>query len=156
MIPDALKRPLLIAVSSVIMLATVIGVLLLVDELSGDSDDAIGFGEGPGIWLDFEAPKDRETLSSPVTVKVKSANVTIADPAEGVAGAYHYHIQVDTHPFTPGGQAVPDGPNDYHFWEDSIELDLDPGNHTLVLLLGDNDHIRPFDAPAQFISIYVE
>ncbi len=70
----------------------------------------------------------------------------------------HHHLLVDTG-LPPLNLPVPADPNHIHFGDGSTstELTLDPGQHSLLLLLGDHLHI-PHEPPvsSQTITITVE
>ncbi len=135
-----------------LLLAIVFGVSYLVQNLPSMS----GGGDGSSISLRIVEPANNATVSSPVTLRVASSGVEIAPPEQGVEGAVHYHAFVDIHPFTPGGQVIPEGePGIYSFATDELELDLQPGKHTIIVALGDNDNVRLRDAPAVFVDITV-
>ncbi len=135
---------------AVLLLATVLGVGYLVENLPG------GSGDGGSISLRIVEPANKATVGNPVTLQVASTGVEIAAPEEGVEGAVHYHAFVDIHPFTPGGQVIPeDEPGIYSFATEEIELDLQPGEHTIIVALGDNDNVRVPDAPAVHVDITV-
>jgi hypothetical protein len=133
-----------------LLLAAVLSVAYLVESLSS------GSGDGGSISLRILEPANNATVSNPVTLQVASSGVEIAAPEQGVEGAVHYHAFVDIHPFTPGGKVIPeDEPGLYSFATEVLELDLQPGKHTIIVALGDNDNVRLADAPAVFVDITV-
>jgi hypothetical protein len=135
---------------AVLLLAVVFGVSYLVENLPG------GSGGGGSISLRIVEPANNATISNPVTLQVASSGVEIAAPEQGVEDAAHYHAFVDIHPFTPGGQVIPEEEAGiYSFATDVLDLDLQPGRHTIIVALGDNDNVRLPDAPAVFVDITV-
>ncbi len=135
---------------AVLVLATVFGVGYLVQNVSSRS------GDGGSISLSIVEPANNAIVGNAVTLRVTSSGAEIAAPEEGVEGAVHYHAFVDVHPFTPGGQVIPeDEPGIYSFATEVLELDLQPGKHTIIVALGDNDNVRLPDAPAVFVDITV-
>lgn len=136
---------------AVLLLAIVLGVGYLVQNMTSTSGD----GDGDSISLRIVEPANNATVSSPVTLRVVSSGVKIAAPEQEVEGAVHYHAFVDIHPFTPAGQVIPDEDGIYSFATEVLELDLEPGKHTIIVALGDNDNVRLRDAPAVFVDITV-
>ena len=133
------------------MLALVIGGAYLVQSaLSGASGDR-------RISLRIISPVEGATVSSPVTLKMASSGVEIAPPEDGVEGAAHYHAFVNVHPFTPGGKVIPlNDDHIHHFATATLELKLKPGAYTVIVALGDNDHVRLTDAPAVVVDFVVK
>lgn len=127
---------------------------VVVDEAAGLPRSA----SAPGASLFFITPADGATVSSPITIEFGTKGMTVV-PA-GVNDAYsgHHHLLVDTG-LPPLDLPVPADPNHIHFGDGSTstELTLDPGEHTLLLLLGDHLHI-PHEPPVSSatISITVE
>jgi hypothetical protein len=108
--------------------------------------------------LFFITPADGETVSSPVAVEfgLEGMDVVAAGVSEVHTG--HHHILVDTG--LPNlGLPIPADENHIHFGDasTSTELTLEPGEHTLQLLLGDHLHI-PHDPAvmSDTITITVE
>jgi hypothetical protein len=139
------------ALALVIAVATAAALtLLLAAGGSGNPSSA------PQITLRILSPRNGETVSNPVTIRVTSTGVPIAAPSEGMADAAHYHAFLDIHPFTPVNRVIPDMPGVVHFSTDTIELELEPGEHSLVVALGGNDHVRLEGAPVHAINFTVE
>jgi hypothetical protein len=112
--------------------------------------------EGASVF--FITPSDGETVSSPVSIEfgIDGMDVVVAGTDEAHSG--HHHLLVDTG--LPGlGVPIPADAAHIHFGDasTSTELSLEPGEHTLQLLLGDYLHI-PHDPPlvSQRIAITVE
>lgn len=79
---------------------------------------------------------------SPVQVEMEAQGITIEPAEAGVnEGAGHFHIMVDTDCVAPG-EIIPDDDQHRHFGNGatSAELELEPGEHTLCLQLGDGAH----------------
>jgi hypothetical protein len=103
------------------------------------------------------SPQTRTVVTSPVEVVVESLTYRIADAADREPGAAHYVLFLDQRPFTAAGQVVPrDEEGFYHFSTDTLELDLTPGEHSLVLGLADNQDVRVPEATVFGITITVE
>jgi len=78
----------------------------------------------------------------------------IAAPELNVPNAAHYHVFVDKVPFTAGGMTIPmDEAGVYHFAQNTLKLDIPPGKHTIVLVLGDNSHVRVPESEAHAVAV---
>ena len=91
------------------------------------------------------SPADGDMLNvRSVLVRLKTEGVTIAPVAEQRPGAMHLHLFLDVDP-TPAGTAVPVGvPGITHLGGGQTEFTLDsvpPGDHRLIVVLGDNAHV---------------
>jgi len=108
--------------------------------------------------LFFITPADGETVSSPVAVEFGLEGMAVVAAGVNEAHTGHHHILVDTGP-PDLGLPIPADVNHIHFGDASTatELTLEPGEHTLQLLLGDHLHI-PHDPPvmSDTITITVE
>ena len=103
--------------------------------------------------LEIQAPLQGQTVTSPVTVEVASTHL-IAAPELNVPNAAHYHVFVDKVPFTAGGMTIPmDAAGVYHFAQNTLKLDIPPGKHTIVLVLGDNSHVRVPESEAHAVAV---
>lgn len=152
--PALLHQPALYALAAgalIVAAATAAGLTLFL--ATGGSD---GTPPRPRVTLRILSPRDGETVSNPVTIRVTSTGVPIASPSEGIDDAAHYHAFLDVHPFTPVNEVIPDMPGVVHFWTDTVELELEPGEHLLVVALGGNDHRRLENAPVHAINFTVE
>ncbi len=112
----------------------------------------------PGASVFFITPADGDTVSSPVTVEFGIEGMVIVPAGVNDAHSGHHHLLVDTG-FPALNQPIPADANHIHFGDGSksTQLTLDPGEHTLLLLLGDHLHI-PHEPPvsSQTITITVE
>jgi hypothetical protein len=104
------------------------------------------------------SPADGATVSSPVLVEFGVEGMAIVPAGTVHPDAGHHHLLVDTDP--PAlDQPIPKDANHIHFGDGSasIELNLEPGTHTLQLLLADHAHI-PHDPPvvSEKISITIQ
>jgi hypothetical protein len=101
-------------------------------------------------------PADGAAVSSPVRVLfgLKGAGVAPAGIAHETAG--HHHLLVDTG-LPDLGLPVPADANHVHFGggQTETEIELEPGTHTLQLLLGDERHV-PHDPPIVSEPITIE
>jgi hypothetical protein len=111
-----------------------------------------------GARVFFISPADGDTVSNPIAIEfgIEGMNVVAAGVNESHSG--HHHLLVDTDvPDT--ALPIPADAHHIHFGDASTatELTLAPGEHTLLLLLGDHLHI-PHNPPvvSDPITIMVE
>ncbi len=111
-------------------------------------------GDGGG-GVSFVQPEDGATVSSPVRVVMQSEEIRIEEAGEVREGAGHFHIMVDVECVEPG-QTIPEDDQHLHFGDASTEasVDLEPGEHTLCLQVGNGQHAA-LDATDE-ITITVE
>ncbi|MEM6511712.1 MAG: DUF4399 domain-containing protein [Pseudomonadota bacterium] len=117
---------------------------------------AIASPEGARVF--FVNIADGDTVSSPFTVEFGLEGMTVTTAGDDTENSGHHHLIIDA-PLPDLTMAVPSDNNYRHFGDgsSSAELALEPGEHTLQLLLGDWLH-RPHD-PAVYsdvITITVE
>ena len=88
------------------------------------------------------APKDGETVTSPVTVKFGLKGMGIAPAGIAFENAGHHHLIIDAE-LPPVNAPIPTDGNHVHFGKGQTEasVELKPGKHTLQLLLGDQLHM---------------
>ncbi len=111
-----------------------------------------------GASVFFITPEDGATVSSPVNVEFGIDGMDVVPAGVNEAHSGHHHLLVDTG-LPELGLPIPADSSHIHFGDGSTstELTLDPGEHTLQLLLGDHLHI-PHEPPvaSQTITITVE
>jgi hypothetical protein len=100
-----------------------------------------------GAEVYFISPKDGETVSSPVSVKFGLKGMGVAPAGITMDNTGHHHLIVDGDP-PPAGTPVPTDATHIHYGKGQTEasVELKPGKHTLLLVLGDFAHI-PHDPP---------
>lgn len=97
-----------------------------------------------GATLYILSPADGETVTSPVTVKFGLAGMGVAPAGIDQKGAgHHLLIDVDDDSMPPMDKPLPATDQVRHFGGGQTEatLDLEPGEHSLQLLLGDHIHL---------------
>jgi hypothetical protein len=100
------------------------------------------------VTLEIISPRDGGTAPLPIQLQVQSSGIQIAPASQEVTGAAHYHAFIDREPVAEG-EVIPSGEGIYHFTEDSIQvLRIDQGDHTIHVVLGDNQHRRITGVPA--------
>nr|WP_236544474.1 DUF4399 domain-containing protein [Roseovarius atlanticus] len=120
--------------------------------------------EGAEVY--FVNLEDGATVSAPVKVVFGLSGMGVAPAGTEKENTGHHHILVDRAPLGegPDGEeelqnALPADENHVHFGggQTEVELDLEPGEHTLQLVLGDMNHV-PHDPPvtSEQITITVE
>lgn len=111
-----------------------------------------------GASVFFITPADGDTVSSPVRIEFGIDGMIVVRACTKKAHSGHHHLLVDAG-LPDLGMPIPADAAHIHFGDasTSTELGLDPGEHTLQLLLGDHLHI-PHDPPlvSQRIAITVE
>ncbi len=112
-----------------------------------------------GARVFFITPADGDTVSNPVRIEfgIEGMSVVAAGVSETHSG--HHHLIIDADLPENLGMPIPADENYIHFGDasTSTEVTLEPGQHTLRLLLGDHLHI-PHDPPvtSDVITITVE
>lgn len=99
--------------------------------------------EGASVY--FISPADGDTVSGPVTVKFGLAGMGVAPAGMHKEGTGHHHLLVDVDEI-PTDRPLPSNEQFIHFGggQTETELELEPGEHTLQLVLGDWKH-QPHD-----------
>lgn len=131
---------------------------------------AFAFAQGTpapeGAKLYFANLEDGMTVSSPVTVYFGLEGMGVAPAEVEREGTGHHHLLIDRPPLGEGQfgaeefeLALPNDENHRHFGggQTQVTLDLEPGEHTLQLVLGDHGHV-PHVPPvvSDVITIVVE
>lgn len=111
-----------------------------------------------GARVFFITPADGGSVSSPVRVEFGIDGMAVVKAGDDAPASGHHHLLVDTG-LPALGLPIPADANHIHFGDGSTstELTLEPGQHTLQLLLGDHLHI-PHDPPvaSEVITVTVQ
>lgn len=109
--------------------------------------------EGASVF--FISPIDGETVTNPFVVEFGISGMELAKAGDNQAGSGHHHLIIDAGP-PDLSMPVPADEHYIHFGDASAstELTLEPGSHTLQLLLGDFLHI-PHDPPVLSTTITI-
>ena len=111
-----------------------------------------------GSKVYFISPKNDEIVSNPVSLEFGSEGVEIVPSGQDQPATGHHHIIIDAE-LPNMNIPIPADDNYVHFGDgsSSTQLTLEPGVHTLQLLLGDFLHI-PHDPPlySEKITVTVE
>lgn len=101
-----------------------------------------------GAEVYFISPKDGETVGRDVVVRFGLKGMGVAPAGIQVDKTGHHHLLIDAE--LPADMAVPlaNDAQHRHFGggQTEVALTLEPGTHTLQLVLGDYLHV-PFDPP---------
>jgi hypothetical protein len=104
------------------------------------------------------SPEEGETVASPVTVRFGLTGMGVAPAGVASPNTGHHHLVIDAEP-PPAAAPIPKDAQHVHYGAGQTEakIELAPGKHTLLLVLGDKDHV-PFDPPlvSDLVTIKVE
>jgi hypothetical protein len=120
---------------------------------------ALEYSKGaPAAAVYFITPKNDDIVSGEVVVKFGLQNFGVSPAGLNVNGTGHHHLIIDAD--LPNlSQPIQADKNHVHFGkgQTEVKLELEPGTHTLQLLLGDYRHI-PHRPPiySNKITIVVE
>jgi hypothetical protein len=112
----------------------------------------------PGAAVFIFSPADGATVSSPVPVKFGVSGIEIAPAGQHAPNTGHHHLLIDA-ALADAHQPIPADPQHVHYGKGQTEasIELEPGRHTLQLVLGDGNHV-PHDPPvvSKVVTITVE
>ena len=110
--------------------------------------------EGASVYV--LSPSHGEVVSSPVTIKFGLKGMGIAPAGIDFPESGHHHLLVNVDEMPPMNMPIPADENHVHFGKGQTEvtMDLEPGTHTLQLLLGDKFHI-PHNPPVMSEKITI-
>lgn len=100
-----------------------------------------------GARLFFITPSDGATVGNPISVHFGLEGMAVVKAGDAQPASGHHHLLIDTG--LPNlDLPIPADSNHIHFGDGSTatEITLEPGEHTLQLLLGDHLHI-PHEPP---------
>ena len=128
---------------------------------SATADDSQALPRTPspeGASAYIIAPADGSTVSSPVSVRFGLVGMGVAPAGVHNSKTGHHHLIIDA-PTPRAGAPIPKDANHRHFGggQTEVSVELEPGSHTLQLVLGDHIHV-PHDPPvaSETITITVE
>lgn len=95
-------------------------------------------------------------LSGEITIKFGITNMNIAPAGDETTGTGHHHLIIDA-PLPDLNAPIPNNVHYRHFdgGETEVTFKLEPGEHTLQLLLGDWSHI-PHETPVHSKAITIK
>lgn len=96
----------------------------------------------PGATVFFVSPTNGATVTSPLDVKFGNSGIAIAPAGENLENSGHHHLLVDMQ-LADLTRPIPKDAQHIHFGKGQTEatIELEPGTHTLQLVLGDSNHI---------------
>ena len=99
----------------------------------------------PRVYI--ESPENGALVQSPVEIVFALDGMELAPAGTYATDTGHHHLIIDNE-LPDLGMPIPSDNNHLHFGkaQDRVLLDLEPGLHTLQLLLGDGSHI-PHQSP---------
>jgi hypothetical protein len=106
--------------------------------------------------LYFITPRDGETVYGDFKVGFGLAGMGVAPAGIDVPNTGHHHLLIDLETLPAMDAPLPSNDNVRHFGGGQTEtmLSLDPGKHTLQLLLGNYSHI-PHESPVMSEKITI-
>jgi len=95
-----------------------------------------------GAHVYFISPSAGETVQAPFKVRFGAAGLGVAPAGIDAANTGHHHLVIDGE-LPALDEPIPSSDTYRHFGGGQTEttLDLEPGEHTLQLLMGDHRHI---------------
>lgn len=139
--------------SILLALAIALGAPLLLASDVPMQADVTQSPEGAG--LEIISPKDGDTVTSPVVVLFGLAGMGVAPAGTNNPNTGHHHLIIDS-PLPNLEFAIPKDAKHRHFGggQTQVSLELEPGKHSLQLLLGDYRHI-PHNPPLSSAVIHI-
>jgi len=111
------------------------------------------------VRLYFVTPVDGAVTGRQVTIQFGLSGMGVAPAGVDKPNTGHHHLLIDVDQLPSLVQPVPADDRHRHFGggQTEVVVELEPGEHTLQLLLGDRNHI-PHDPPvmSERITITVE
>ena len=110
--------------------------------------------EGAEVYI--LSPEDGAEVSSPFTVRFGLRGMGVAPAGVQQQNTGHHHLLIDVDELPPENLPLPTTDQVRHFGlgQTETELELEPGQHTLQLVLGDHLHI-PHDPPVMSEKITI-
>lgn len=110
----------------------------------------------PGARVYIISPADGAVVSSPVTVTFGLSGMGVAPAGVDKPHTGHHHLLIDVDGTPPLDMPLPADDRHKHFGGGQTEttVELAPGEHTLQLIMGDQNHI-PHDPPVMSEKITI-
>ncbi|HKJ17572.1 MAG TPA: DUF4399 domain-containing protein [Xanthomonadales bacterium] len=133
-------------ITSILSLTLPMG--LVAGELEDALDDSVHGPDCPA-QVSFLELRDGDVVPTTFTVQFVITGMEVAPAGVAMENTGHHHILIDLNTLPPLDQPLPMTDQIVHFGggQTSTELTLEPGEHTLQLLLGDYMHV-PHNPPA--------
>ncbi|MDG2501257.1 MAG: DUF4399 domain-containing protein [Porticoccaceae bacterium] len=106
------------------------------------------------VWI--QSPVDMQEVSSPIVVVFGSESVSISPAGVERENSGHHHLMVDLDKLPAMDMPLPGSAQLIHFGKGQTEtlLELEPGLHSLQLLLGNHIHV-PHSRPVMSEKITI-
>lgn len=106
--------------------------------------------------LYFISPQNGATVTGPVVIRFGLKGMGVAPSGIFKENTGHHHLMVDVEKLPAMDQPIPKDAKHVHFGGGQTEtkITLEPGTHTLQLLLGDLAHV-PHDPPVMSEKITI-
>ncbi|PSF12672.1 DUF4399 domain-containing protein [Marinobacter shengliensis] len=131
--------------------------LILAASMVAGAHGATPAPEGAAVY--FVTPLDGQTVSSPVTVRFGLEGLGVAPAGVEREKTGHHHLLINVDDLPPMDKPIPADERHIHFGggQTQTTLELEPGEYTLQLLVGDHLHI-PHEPPvmSEKITVTVE
>lgn len=143
------------------LVSVCLGLMLPLSVAASELDDNLAKPDDPPdcpAQVSFLELRDGDTVPETFRVQFVITGMEVSPAGIEKPNAGHHHVLIDLDVLPPLDRPLPANDNIVHFGggQTSTELTLEPGEHTLQLLLGDHMHI-PHNPPAMSprISIMV-
>ena len=123
---------------------TKLGLLILAVTLPAVADQTgLSSSVAPDAQIWIESPVDMQEVSSPVVIVFGSDNVSISPAGVEQSNSGHHHLLVDADELPSMDLPLPATAQLIHFGKGQTQtsLNLEPGVHSLQLLLGNHNHV---------------
>jgi hypothetical protein len=109
---------------------------------------AQGTPAGKDAYLYFVWPRDGLKVKSPFWCRFGIRNMGVTHAGDDFPNSGHHHLLIDVNKPLEPNDPIPQDKNHFHFGAGQTEahIELQPGKHTLQLVLGDAKHY-PFKPP---------
>ncbi len=117
--------------------------------VTADEQEAVGrSSSADGATLYIISPMDGDETGGSVTVRFGLSGMGVAPSGTVKDNTGHHHLLIDVEELPSFKFPIPNDANHRHFGggQTEVSLDLEPGTHTLQLILGDQSHV-PHDPP---------
>ncbi len=110
----------------------------------------------PGAVAYIISPANGEVVSSPFTVKFGLHGMGVAPAGVDYPDTGHHHLAINREVTNFDEPLITDEPDLLHFGGGQTEavLELEPGEYTLQMILGDLDHV-PHDPPIMSAKVTI-
>jgi hypothetical protein len=101
------------------------------------------------------SPANGETVPHTFTVRFGLSGMGVAPAGTDKAGTGHHHLLIDRAEMPPAGMPMDGTVQHFGGGQTEVELTLEPGEHSLQLMLGDMKHV-PHEPPVMSEKIMIQ